>query len=95
MHLFYRVDRVRWSQLSVGESAKGLGALETLCAENSAPSHPRIASYAGIGGKADFGFILYAAELGQLAQMHRALERGEFRLFFQPIVGLSDARIAR
>jgi diguanylate cyclase (GGDEF)-like protein len=24
--------------------------------------------------------------------MHRALERGEFRLFFQPIVGLSDAR---
>jgi diguanylate cyclase (GGDEF)-like protein/PAS domain S-box-containing protein len=24
--------------------------------------------------------------------MHRALERGEFRLFFQPLVGLSDAR---
>jgi EAL domain-containing protein (putative c-di-GMP-specific phosphodiesterase class I) len=24
--------------------------------------------------------------------MHRAMERGEFRLFFQPIVGLSDAR---
>jgi diguanylate cyclase (GGDEF)-like protein/PAS domain S-box-containing protein len=24
--------------------------------------------------------------------LHRALERGEFRLFFQPIVGLSDAR---
>ena len=24
--------------------------------------------------------------------LHRALERGEFRLFFQPIVGLADAR---
>ena len=75
MHLFYRIDRVRWSSLVAGESAKALAALEALCAANSAPSHPRIASYAGIGGKADLGFILYAAELGQVAQMHRDLER--------------------
>src|SRR5439155_17218273 len=75
MHLFYRIDRVRWSQLPGGESAKSLATLESLCAANSAPSHPRIATYAGIGGKADLGFILYAAELGQIAQMHRELER--------------------
>src|SRR6059058_1275249 len=75
MHLFYRIDRVRWSSLVAGESAKSLAALGALCAANSAPSHPRIASYAGIGGKADLGFILYAAELGHVAQMHRDLER--------------------
>ena len=75
MHLFYRIDRVRWSQLNAGESTKALAALEALCAANGAPSHPRIASYAGIGGKADLGFILYAAELGHVAQMHRSLEK--------------------
>src|SRR3954468_25082271 len=75
MHLFYRIDRVRWSQLDRGDSAKALATLETLCAANGAPSHPRITTYAGVGGKADLGFILYAAELGHIAQMHRALER--------------------
>ena len=74
MHLFYAVDRIRWAQLLLGESGKALAALETLCKANSASSHPRIASYAGVGGKADLAFILYAAELGQLGQMHRELE---------------------
>jgi len=36
---------------------------------------PAELDYAGIGGKADLGFILYAAELGPLAQMHRDIER--------------------
>jgi peroxiredoxin len=75
MHLLYSIDRVRWSQLAAGESNKALSSLEALCQANSAPSHPRIASYAGIGGKADLAFILYAAELGQISQMHRDLEK--------------------
>src|SRR6185369_10950540 len=75
MHLFYSIDRVRWSQLSGGESAKALAALEALVRANSAASYPRLASYACVGGKADLGFILYAAELGQVAQMHRDLEK--------------------
>jgi chlorite dismutase len=75
MHLFYRINRERWSQLGSGESGKSLSALEAVCAGNAASPHPRIASYAGIGGKADLGFILYAAELGPLAQMHRDIER--------------------
>jgi chlorite dismutase len=74
MHLFYQIDRVRWNQLAPGESAKSLASLEALCGANSAPSHPRISTYAGVGGKADLAFILYAAELGELAQMHRQLE---------------------
>src|SRR4051812_21906883 len=74
MHLLYSIDRVRWSQLAAGESNKALSAVEALCQSNSAPSHPRIASYAGVGGKADLAFILYAAELGQISQMHRDLE---------------------
>src|SRR6185436_12633944 len=74
MHLFYRIDRVRWAQLASGEPEKTLGRLESLCAANAAPSHPRLTSYANIGGKADIAFMLLAAELAGLAQMHRDLE---------------------
>ena len=42
MHLFYKIDRVRWSQLPSGESAAVRARLETLCAANAAVSHPRL-----------------------------------------------------
>ncbi len=74
MHLFYRIDRVRWSQLASGLAAQALARLESVCAANSAPSHPKVATYANVGGKADLVFILYAAELGQIGQMHRDVE---------------------
>ena len=74
LHLFYNVDRVRWSQLAPGQSSEVLSRLETLCAKNSAPSHPRLTSYTNIGGKADLVFFLLAAELGEISQMHRSLE---------------------
>ena len=75
MHLFYRMDRVRWAQVAGADSEGARWKLETLCRANSNPSHPRIASYVNVCGKADLAFILYAAELGQLAQMHRELEQ--------------------
>jgi hydrogen peroxide-dependent heme synthase len=68
LHLFYRVDRTRWSPND------SQSKLEALLARNSAASNPRILSYANIGGKADLVFMLFAAELGQLGQMHRDLE---------------------
>ena len=74
MHLFYRVDRIRWAQLGLGESAKAREKLETLCAAHANASHPRIASYATVSGKADLAFILFAADLRLLGQMHRDLE---------------------
>ncbi|HZM05747.1 MAG TPA: hydrogen peroxide-dependent heme synthase [Candidatus Saccharimonadales bacterium] len=74
MHLFYRIDRERWAQLSSGGARECLGRLETLCAANANPSHPRLTTYATIGGKADLAFFLLAAELAQLGQMHRDLE---------------------
>ena len=74
MHLFYRVDRTRWAQLPAGASAQSLARLEALAAANSNPSHPRLMSYANIGGKADAAFILFAAELGQIGQLQRELE---------------------
>ncbi len=76
MHLFYRMDRVRWAQVTPDQSQTARSKLEALCAANSAASHPRVVTYATIGGKADAAFILYAAELGQLGQMHRDLEAG-------------------
>ena len=74
MHLFYSINRVRWTSLPAGESAKTLARLEALCAANAAASHPRLATYANTGGKADLAFMIYAKELGQAAQIHRDLE---------------------
>jgi hydrogen peroxide-dependent heme synthase len=74
MHLFYRIDRVRWSALPAGESTRVLARVEALCGAHAQPSHPRIVTYANVCGKADVAVMLYAAELGQLAQLHRDLE---------------------
>ncbi|MBM3839480.1 MAG: heme-dependent peroxidase [Verrucomicrobia bacterium] len=74
MHLFYNVDRVRWSQLASGQSKEVLSRLEALCAKNSAASHPRVTAYTNVGGKADLVFFLLAAELGEVGQLHRDLE---------------------
>ena len=74
MHLFYRIDRTRWAQLTKDQSQAAKAKLEALCAANSAASHPRLVTYANIGGKSDLAFILYAAELGRLGQLHRDLE---------------------
>lgn len=74
LHLFYKIDRVRWRSLVEGESNLALKSLRKLADANSAPSNPRLATYAGVGGKADLAFMLYAAELGTISQMHRDLE---------------------
>ena len=74
MHLFYRIDRLRWTQLEAGESAKSGAKLEALCMANAHASQPRLMSYANVGGKADLVFLLQAAELGQVAQLQRDLE---------------------
>jgi chlorite dismutase len=74
MHLFYRIDRVRWTQRPPGESQEVRARLERVCADHAAASHPRVCVYANVGGKADLAFMLYAADLGQLGQMHRGLE---------------------
>ena len=76
MHLFYRLDRLRWAQLPAGQSDAALAKLEALCAAHAAASHPRLTTYANIGGKADLVFLLTAAELGHVGQMHRDLESG-------------------
>jgi hydrogen peroxide-dependent heme synthase len=75
MHLFYSIDRVRWAQLSRSDSEAARWKLETLCRTNNAPSHPRIVTFVNVCGKADLALILYAAELGAIAQMHRELEQ--------------------
>jgi chlorite dismutase len=74
MHLFYSIRGERWTALASGEPARALQHLEALAAKFNAPSHPRLRSYVVVGAKADLAFVLYAAELGALAQMHRDLE---------------------
>jgi chlorite dismutase len=74
MHLFHRIDRVRWASLPEGATAGAREALERLCAECANPSHPRLTTYANVGNKADLAFLLVAGTLGKLARMHRDLE---------------------
>ncbi len=75
IHLFYRIDRVRWEAIGPGESANTLARVEALGGANSAASHPRLVSYANVCGKADLAFMIYAADLVEAAQIHRDLER--------------------
>ena len=74
MHLFYSINRHRWAELPAGESAQALKRLEALAAKNNEASHPKLRTFGAVSAKADLAFILYAAELGALAQMHRDLE---------------------
>src|ERR1041384_1244287 len=74
IHLFYSIDRGRWSELASGQSAQALQRVEALAAKYNQASHPKLRSYAVVGAKADLAFILYGVELGVLAQMHRDLE---------------------
>lgn len=74
IHLFYRIDRVRWAQLSPAESARALGHLEKVCAENAHACQPSVRTYANISGKADLAFFILAAELAQAGQIHRDIE---------------------
>jgi len=71
MHLFYNVNR---AQLPKELSERARQNLESLCAANANASHPRLATYATVGAKADLAFFLVGAELGTVAQMHRDLE---------------------
>ena len=87
MHLFYRIDRLRWSQLSREQSAQARAQLEALCAANSNASHPRLTAYANVGGKADLAVLLMAADLVALGRMHRELEN----CFPPGTLGLADS----
>src|SRR2546430_612782 len=74
IHVFYRIDRVRWAQLSPTESARARGQVEKLCAENAHACQPSVRVYANISGKADLAVFILAAELAQAGQIHRDFE---------------------
>jgi peroxiredoxin len=74
MHLFFRIDRQAWSALPAGESAAARARLDALAWKYPGPAHPRVMSFAGVGGKADVAFMLFAAELQQISAMQREIE---------------------
>jgi hydrogen peroxide-dependent heme synthase len=73
-HLFFRVDRVRWAQLSPEERAAARARLEAVCTAHAGPAAPRVLTYANVGGKADVAVLLFAAELQQLSALQREVE---------------------
>jgi peroxiredoxin len=75
VHLFYRIDRERWARLPEGAASSALAQLTAVCAANPGPAHPRVLTYANVGGKADIAVVLFAAELQQASALQRAVER--------------------
>ncbi|MBN9690943.1 MAG: heme-dependent peroxidase [Verrucomicrobia bacterium] len=73
-HLFFRLDRVRWQSLTAEESKSAQERLGGVCARFPGPAAPRVMTFAGVGGKADVIFLLFAADLRQLSSMQRELE---------------------
>lgn len=73
-HLFYRLDRVRWTALPAEASVQAQAALERVCAAHPGPAAPRVMAFAGVGGKVDLAFMLLAPELQQLSTLQRDVE---------------------
>ncbi len=74
LHLYFRIDRTRWNALPAGESAATRDRLEAITRKYPGPAHPRVMSFAGVGGKADVAFMIFAAELQQLSALQREVE---------------------
>lgn len=74
LHLFYRVNRERWAALAPGESEKSRARLTEACAANAHASHPRLTTYANVGGKADLAFFFLGADLGSVSRMRHEIE---------------------
>lgn len=74
MHLYFHLDRARWGALHADESAAARDRLDAIVKKYPGPAHPRVMSFAGVGGKADVGFLLFAAELQQISAMQREIE---------------------
>ena len=53
MHVFYRVDRMVWEDLTPEERTGAREKLEALCAANNNASHPLLRTFAKVGGKCD------------------------------------------
>lgn len=73
-HTFHRIDRRVWSELPPAERAASLRRLETVRAAYQGPKAPRLMTFAGVGGKADLAFLLFAASLDGLSTLQREVE---------------------
>jgi len=73
-HLFFRIDRILWSDLPDGESAESLKRLEAVVASAPGPAAPRVMTFAGVGGKSDLGFMIFARELQELSHLERQVQ---------------------
>ena len=74
MHLFYKVNRNAWWHLEGPERKRAMTNLQQFLNLFPGPAHPRVSSFANVGGKADFAFIIYHEDLVKLGEMHHELE---------------------
>lgn len=51
VHLFFRINRLRWSTLLPSESRHALERLQSLCDANPGPAHRRVMLYANAGAR--------------------------------------------
>lgn len=74
MHLFYSMNRSLWAEESEAIRMHVKTKLQRLLSENANACQPRIVPFVNVGGKADLVFMIYAATLNKLSELHRAIE---------------------
>lgn len=87
VHLFFRINRLRWSMLLPGESRQALERVQALYDANPGPAHPRVMLFANVGGKADVAVVLFASELQEVSRLQRSVERAFPPGTLEPVYG--------
>jgi len=77
LHLFYRIDRSRWAELSEVERQTGREALAAALGQGRPAGIEQLQCFAVPGHKADFGVIMAGPDLRALHGVEVALQRSE------------------
>lgn len=73
LHLFYRIDPTRWSELTPGDQLNARTHLTRLIQEIRATEKTQLLTFAMVTPKADLGFMLLTADLQQANAFEKRL----------------------
>jgi hydrogen peroxide-dependent heme synthase len=84
LHLFYRVDRARLSELSPPQRERGLDELRRVLGANLPGAPEQLQCFAVPGHKADFGIVMAGPDLRGLHDVQMAIQASSLGPALQP-----------
>jgi chlorite dismutase len=84
LHLFYRVDRARLSELSAEQRQQGLEELRRVLVANAPGAPERLQCFAVPGHKADFGIVLAGPDLRAVHDVQMSIHASHLGPALQP-----------